>query len=56
MMGMLKSVQEIIETVPSIQTHGGPHGITLLQHAKNRLEKKDISAADAANVNKVSAI
>ena len=53
MMGMLKSVQEIIETVPGIQTHGGPHGITLLQHAKNRLENKDISASDAANVNKV---
>jgi len=53
MMGMLKSVQEIIETVPGIQTHHGPHGITLLQHAKNRLENKDISASDAANVNKV---
>src|SRR6186997_1411716 len=53
MMGMLKSVQEVIETVPGIQTHGGPHGITLLQHAKNRLENKDISSADAANVNKV---
>ena len=53
MMGMLKSVQEIIETVPGIQTHGGPHGITLLQHAKNRLEDKNISATDAANVNKV---
>jgi len=53
MMGMLKSVQEIIETVPGIQTHGGPHGITLLQHGKNRLEDKNISATDAANVNKV---
>jgi len=53
MMGMLKSVQEIIETVPGIQSHNGPHGITLLQHAKNRLENKDISASDAANVNKV---
>ena len=53
MMGMLKSVQEIIETVPGIQTHAGPHGITLLQHAKNRLEDKNISSADAANVNKV---
>jgi len=53
MMGMYKSVQEIIETVPGIQTHGGPHGITLLQHAKNRLEDKNISSADAANVNKV---
>jgi hypothetical protein len=53
MMGMLKSVQEIIETVPGIQSHTGPHGITLLQHAKNRLEAKDISATDRANVSKV---
>lgn len=53
MMGMLNSVQEIIETVPGIQTHNGPHGITLLQHAKNRLQNKDISASDAANVTKV---
>jgi len=53
MMGMLKSVQEIIETVPGIQSHNGPHGITLLQHAKNRLEAKDISSSDVANVNKV---
>ena len=53
MMGMLKSVQEIIETVPGIQSHNGPHGITLLQHAKNRLENRDISSSDAANVSKV---
>ncbi|MFI5129902.1 MAG: hypothetical protein ACHQFX_07935 [Chitinophagales bacterium] len=53
MMGMLKSVQEIIETVPGIQSHTGPHGITLLQHAKNRLEDKNISESDRANVNKV---
>jgi hypothetical protein len=53
MMGMLKSVQEIIETVPGIQSHTGPHGITLLQHAKNRLEDKTISETDKANVNKV---
>ena len=53
MMGMLKSVQEIIETVPGIQSHNGPHGITLLQHAKNRLEDKNIASSDAANVNKV---
>jgi hypothetical protein len=53
MMGMLKSVKEIIETVPGIQTHPGPHGITLLQHAKNRLENKDITETDKANVNKV---
>ena len=55
MMGMLKSVQEIVETVPGIQSHPGPHGITLLQHAKNRLEDKNISSSDAANVNGVIA-
>ena len=53
MLGMLKSVQEIIETVPGIQSHTGPHGITLLQHAKNRLENKEISSSDADNVKKV---
>jgi len=53
MMGMLKSVQELFETVPGIQSHTGPHGITLLQHAKNRLEAKDIPASDRDNVNKV---
>lgn len=53
MMGMLKSVQEIIETVPGIQSHTGPHGITLVQHARNRLEDKTISETDKANVNKV---
>ncbi len=53
MMGMLKAVQEIIETVPGIQTHTGPHGITLLQHARNRLENKTISETDKSNVNKV---
>ncbi len=53
MMGMFKAVLEIIETVPGIQSHTGPHGITLLQHAKNRLENKTISETDKANVNKV---
>jgi hypothetical protein len=53
MMGMLKSVQEIIETVPGIQSHTGPHGITLLQHARNRLENKEITPGDAANVRRV---
>lgn len=55
MLGMLRSVQEIVETVPGIQTHTGPHGITLLQHAKNRLTDKNISASDKANVDKVIA-
>lgn len=53
MMGMLKSVQEIVEIIPGIQSHTGPHGITLLQHAINRLENKTISDTDKVNVNKV---
>lgn len=55
MLGMLKSVQEMVETIPGIQTKPGPHGITLLQHAKNRLNNKSITASDAANVGKVLA-
>lgn len=53
MMGMLTSVQEIIESFPGIQSHTGPHGITLLQHAKNRLSDKTISGTDKTNVDKV---
>lgn len=56
MLGMLQSVREIVETVPGIQTHRGPHGITLLQHARNRLSAdKDISASDRNRVNEVIA-
>jgi hypothetical protein len=46
MMGMLKSVQEIIETVPEFKRMGTAWNY-LLQHAKNRLRSKDISAPDA---------
>jgi hypothetical protein len=50
---MLNSLKEIIETVPGIQSRRGPHGITLLKHAQNRLANKDISEGDKANVLKV---
>jgi hypothetical protein len=53
MMGMLNSLQEIIETVPSIQSHRGPHSITLLKHAQNRLSNKDITPEDKVKVQKV---
>ncbi len=53
MMGMLSSLREMIETVPGIQRHRGPHGITILKHARNRLSSKDISAKDKENVLKV---
>lgn len=53
MLGMLASVKEIIETFPGIQSNRGPHGITLLKHAQNRLASRDIGPLDKANVGKV---
>ena len=53
MLGAYKSLQEIVETVPGIQSKPGPHAITLLQHAKNRLTDKNITTEDKVNVNKV---
>ena len=53
MLGMLNSLKEIIETIPGIQSHRGPHGITLLKHAQNRLINKDLGSSDKANVVKV---
>ncbi len=53
MMGSYKSVQNMVESIQGIQSIPGPHGITLLQHAKNRLRVKDISIEDQSNINKV---
>lgn len=53
MLGMVSSVQEIVETIPGIQRNRGPHGITLWKHAQNRLANKDITGPDKANVIKV---
>jgi hypothetical protein len=35
MMGQLTIVKQWVEAISGIQRHRGPHGITLLQHAKN---------------------
>jgi len=43
MMGQLAIVRQWIESVPGVQRNRGPHGITLLAHAKN-------GGAGAANV------
>lgn len=53
MLGMIDSLKEITETIPGIQSHRGPHGITLLKHAQNRLANKDIQDKDKANVVKI---
>lgn len=53
MMGAYKAVQDMVESMPGTQSTPGPHGITLLQHARNRLRITDISETDRNNVNKV---
>lgn len=53
MLGMYRSLIELIEARPGIQSTPGPHGITLLKHAQNRLANKEISTEDKSNVSKV---
>lgn len=53
MMGALDAVSAIIKAVPGIQRIPGPHGITLLQHAKNRLKVKDLSNDDVTALQKL---
>lgn len=53
MLGAYDLVKNTIETFPGIQSHLGPHGITLLQHAKNRLRNPEITPTETTNVNKV---
>ena len=49
MLGKLDAVRSQIEAMPGVQRTHGPHGITLLQHARNRLRQKNLSAGDRAN-------
>lgn len=44
MLGSYESVKAMIESTPGIQSTFGPHGISLLQHAKNGLQSDNISA------------
>ncbi len=53
MLGCLPAVKNMVEAVPGIQKNFGPHGITLLQHAKNRLRHQDLEAKDRASVEQV---
>lgn len=41
MMGAYGSVKSMIETAPGIQSIAGPHGISLLQHVKNGMDRKN---------------
>ncbi len=53
MMGKLKAVRSMVEEMPGIQRIPGPHGMTLLFHAQNRLRYKDLSSVDRAAVESV---
>ncbi len=52
MMGEYEVVKSMIEAFPGIQKTRGPHGITLLQHAKNRL-RRDASGSQKAKSNRL---
>lgn len=55
MLGKLEAVKGMVEAVPGIQQTHGPHDITLLQHARNRLRRDNISGTDRQNVEQVVA-
>lgn len=55
MMGQVDVVRTIIAANPGLERVHGPHGITLLQHARNRLSHDDLSSAERDNVKKTIA-
>lgn len=46
MLGKLNAVKSMIEDMPGIQKIRGPHGFTLLFHAKMRLNRKNVEGAE----------
>lgn len=46
-LGEIETVKSMISQYPGIQKNTGPHGISLLQHARTGLESKDIDNAKA---------
>lgn len=48
MLGQIEVVKGILEANPGIQRTPGPHGITLLQHARSRLRHDDLSENERA--------
>lgn len=51
--GNLAALKAAAEGIPGVQRVRGPHGITLLQHAKNRMGADDVTAAETANLKQV---
>ena len=54
MFGKVEAVQQILRAVPGLQRVPGPHGITLLQHAKNRLARPELSAPERADLETIA--
>lgn len=50
LLGKVDAVRSMVDAVPGIQRTPGPHGITLMQHARNRLNRKDLSGSDRKGV------
>lgn len=55
MFGAHDAVKAMIESRPGIQTVAGPHGITLLQHARNGMERDGLSEDQKKNNQKLIA-
>lgn len=53
MLGAHDSVKAMIETSPGIQSIAGPHGISLLQHAKNGLSAEGITEKNKQDGNRL---
>ncbi len=53
MLGAYESVKAMIEAAPGIQSTSGPHGISLLQHAKNGLRPDNLTAENKRKINKL---
>lgn len=53
MLGDVATVRGMVEALPGIQRTPGPHGITLLQHARNRL-RQDLTDSDKRRVTAVA--
>lgn len=53
MIGAYDAVKAMVESSPGIQSIGGPHGISLLQHAKNGLRAEGITEKQKQDGNKL---
>lgn len=53
MLGSYDTVKAMIEATPGVQAIAGPHGISLLQHAKNGLRADNLTAEQKSEADKL---